>query len=132
MEKTRLTYRVPYADTDKMGVVYYANYLVYFERVRNEMLRESGLTYLEMEIQGVLLPVVEVSCRYKLPAVYDDVLEIFGWFDEVGTARIKIACEIKRERELLTSGYTIHACLSAKTKKPIRIPHEVKERLIVK
>ena len=129
MEKTQLKYRVPYADTDQMGVVYYANYLVYFERVRNEMLRDSGLSYLDMEVQGVLLPVVEVRCRYKLPAVYDDVLEIFGWFEEIGTARIKISCEIMRDRKLMTSGYTIHACLSAKTKKPIRIPQEVKERL---
>ena len=132
MEKTRVAYRVPYADTDKMGVVYYANYLVYFERVRNEMLRESGLSYLDMEIQGVILPVVEVSCIYKSPALYDDVLEIFGWFDEITTARIKINCEIIRNSKLLTSGYTIHACLSAKTRKPIRIPQGVKECLSLK
>ena len=130
MKKTRLVYRVPYADTDKMQVVYYANYFVYFERVRNEMLRESGLTYSQMEKRGLLLPVVEAHCVYRLPAVYDDLVDIVGWF-ETGTAtRIRIVCEIIREKKLLATGYTIHACLSSNTMKAIAIPEDVRERLI--
>ena len=62
-----MTYRVPYADTDQMGVVYYANHLEYFERVRNEVLREAKLPYTLFEDQGVMLPVVEAHCNYKQP-----------------------------------------------------------------
>ena len=129
MKKTRLTYRVPYADTDKMGVVYYANYLVYFERIRNEMLRDSGSSYTEMEKRGILLPVIEAHCVYRIPALYDDILEIFGWCEGMEGARITIGCEIVRNGDLLASGHTIHAFLSAETGKPIRIPQDVKNRL---
>ena len=68
-----MTYRVPYADTDRMGVVYHANYLVYFERGRNEMLRDAGLPYSEMDRRGVIFPVSEAFCRYHAPARYDDL-----------------------------------------------------------
>ncbi|NQZ58345.1 MAG: acyl-CoA thioesterase, partial [Lentisphaeraceae bacterium] len=69
-----MTYRVPYADTDQMGVVYYANFLTYFERVRNEFFRELKYSYRKLEQQGVMLPVVEAHCNYKQPALYDDLL----------------------------------------------------------
>ena len=58
-----IEYRVPYADTDQMKVVYYANYLVYFERMRNELLRNTGCTYYQMEEDGLALPVIEAVCR---------------------------------------------------------------------
>ena len=129
MKKTRLIYRVPYADTDKMGRVYYANYLVYFERVRNEMLRESGISYLEMENRGILLPVIEAHCIYKMPATYDDLLEVCGWFEETLPTRIRIACEIIRDNAILTTGYTVHACLSSEKNRPTKIPADVRQRL---
>lgn len=125
IHKTRLMYRVPYADTDKMGVVYYANYLVYFERVRNEMLREINYNYKEMEKQGLMLPVVEVYCRYRKPAVYDDFLEISAWFGGGRGSRVTVNCEVRRDDALLVSGHTIHACLSTETGKPVRLPKEI-------
>ena len=73
---TVLKYRVPYADTDQMGVVYYANYFEYFERFRNEILRDAGYTYLELEKEGIAMPVIEAVCHYKASAKYDDLLEI--------------------------------------------------------
>ncbi len=117
-----LTYRVPYADTDQMGIVYYANFLVYFERSRNEVLRSLGLTYREMEAEGILLPVIEAHCRYLQPALYDDLLEIHGWFSREGRTRVRAHCEVKRGETLLAEGYTIHACLSRETRRPIRLP----------
>jgi len=121
---TRISYRVPYADTDKMGVVYYANYLVYFERLRNELLREAGLPYLELEKTGLALPVVEAVCHYKGPARYDDLLELSGCIDEVKGARVKIVCAVSRDGELLVEGHTIHACVN-KDGRPIRAPKEI-------
>lgn len=119
---THLAYRVPYADTDQIGIVYYANFLVYFERSRNEALRSLGLTYREMESEGILLPVIEAHCRYLQPALYDDLLEIHGWFEREGRTRVRACCEVRRGETLLAEGYTIHACLSRETRRPVRLP----------
>jgi acyl-CoA thioester hydrolase len=62
MKKVSISYRVPYADTDQMGVVYYANYLVYFERLRNELVRAGGRSYRQWEEDGITLPVIEAHC----------------------------------------------------------------------
>src|SRR5687767_15246932 len=70
------TLRVRYAETDRMGVVYYANYLVWFEVARADLMRSLGWTYREMEESGVILPVIEAHCEYKRPARYDDEIEI--------------------------------------------------------
>lgn len=120
-----LQYRVPYADTDQMGFVYYANFLVYFERSRNEILRDLGIPYVELEERGVILPVLEAHCEYRLPAKYDDILKIVGWGEIVGKARIKCHAEVWRGEELLASGYTVHACLDKKTLRPVRVPSEI-------
>ncbi len=110
--KTKIEYRVPYADTDQMAVVYYANYLVYFERARNELLREGGLPYIQMEADGIMLPVIEAVCKYKNSAKYDDLLDIFVWIEEIKGAKIKIACEIRRKDDIIVFGHTVHVCLN--------------------
>ena len=120
-----MSYRVPYADTDQMGFVYYANFLVYFERVRNEILRDLGVPYKELEARGILLPVTEAHCEYRIPAKYDDVLEIRGWPELIGRTRIKCHAEVLRDSQMLASGYTIHACLSSETQRPVRLPEDV-------
>ena len=122
MFKTCLKYRVPYADTDQMGVVYYANYFVFFERARNEMLREAGLPYVSFEEQGIMLPVIEAHCDYKNAACYDDELEIYVGFAEVKGCRIKVVNEIYCNGKLLVKGYTRHAFISSETRKPIKAP----------
>ncbi len=99
--------------------------MVYFERVRNEILRDINYSYIDMEKNGLLLPVIEAHCEYSVPAKYDDYLEILGWFGENKGCRIKVFCEVMRNNTLLASGYTIHVCLSAVSLKPIRIPEEI-------
>tara|TARA_R110000850_G_scaffold190481_2_gene316560 strand:+ start:1047 stop:1448 length:402 start_codon:yes stop_codon:yes gene_type:complete len=123
--KSSVDYRVPYADTDQMGFVYYANFLVYFERVRNEILRDLGVPYVELEERGVILPVTEAHCDYKLPAKYDDVIQIVGWAEIVSKTRIKCHAEVHRGDEVLATGYTIHACLSSETLRPVRVPADI-------
>ena len=71
MRKTTIEYRVPYADTDQMGVVYYGNYLTLFERARNELMRECGYTYKQCESEGWMLPVTHAEVDYRRPARYD-------------------------------------------------------------
>lgn len=125
MSRAEISYRVPYADTDKMGVVYYANYLIYFERLRNELLREAGLPYAEFEARGLMLPVIEATCRYHAPAIYDDLLTIVGWVGEVKGPRLTICCEVRRNGELLARGHTVHACVNILTRRPVRPPPEL-------
>ncbi len=105
-----------------MGVVYYGNYLTLFERCRNELMRITGTTYQEMENDGTMLPVIEAHVDYKRPAKYDDELTITGWMDSASGVKIKVCCLVERGDELLASGYTIHACMSSKTYKPLRVP----------
>ncbi len=121
---TKLLYRVPYADTDQMGVVYYGNYLTLFERARNELMREMGYTYKECEAEGFALPVVHAEVDYKSPARYDDLLEISAWVDEIKGVRCRIACEVRRqgEMQLLAKGHTVHVFVDVKTLRPIPPP----------
>lgn len=126
MAVTKLQYRVPYADTDQMGVVYYANYLIYFERLRTEILREGGFPYRQLEEEGVMLPVIEAQCFYKAPARYDDLLTLTGYVAEVKGPRIKIVCEVYCNGQLLTHGYTVHACIN-RDGRPIRVPEFLKK-----
>ncbi len=122
LEPKRITinYRVPYADTDQMRVVYYANYLTYFERARNELMRACGYTYRELETGGFALPVLEAHVNYHKPATYDDLLEITAWCSAFKGVRLTICCEVRRDGTLLAEGYTIHAHVSVQTLRPVR------------
>ena len=106
-------YRVIYGDTDQMGVVYYANYLRWFERGRSEFLRQIGLPYSTIEQQGFHFPVTEVSCRYANSARYDDVVRIETDLAELGRASLSFAYRIIRDsnHDLIATGTTKHACI---------------------
>lgn len=119
-----MEYRVPYADTDMMGVVYYANYLVIFERARNELMRAMGYTYKQCEADGFMLPVIHAELDYRGSAKYDDLLEVRAYVKTMKGVRIEIACEIRRKGEeaLLVSGFTRHAFVSTKTFRPVAPP----------
>ena len=118
----RTPYRVPYADTDMMGVVYYGNYLTLFERSRNELMRALGPSYAQMEADGLMLPVIEAHVDYRAPARYDDMLEIAAWLAEARGVRCKVCCAVLRGGEILATGWTVHACVDAKTRRPARLP----------
>ncbi len=120
-------YRVSYGDTDQMGVVYYANYLELFERGRTEMLRSVGLTYRELEEMGILLPVTEAFCKYRMPACYDDLLTIRSSVGEIGRVRLKIVTEIYRDGELLVSGHVMLGCVN-REHRPVRMPEALADR----
>src|SRR6266545_4769918 len=104
--------RVIYGDTDQMGVVYYANYLRYFEAGRAELIRAKGLRYRDFERDfRLMLPVVEASVRYQRPARYDDLLTLEVAITELGRASARFGYRVLREGEVLATGHTIHACV---------------------
>jgi len=125
---TRL--RVRYADTDQMGVVYYANYLVWFEVGRTEWLRQTGWSYREMEEDGVALPVIEAHCEYRQPLRYDDEVAIATKALLVTPVRIRFDYEVTRaiDGTLSARGHTVHAAIDA-AGKPRRLPSRVRELL---
>ena len=114
--------RVPYADTDGMGIVYHANYIKYFEIGRTECFRELGCPYSQFEAEGIWLPVASVRCDYKSPAIYDDLLTVNTWAGELKSATIVMAYEIYRKDtgELIVTGETKHPITDDKLK-PIRL-----------
>ncbi|MHB9154460.1 MAG: acyl-CoA thioesterase [Endomicrobiales bacterium] len=124
---TEIEIRVPYADTDQMGMVYYANYLVYFERGRTEWLREHGLTYRNLEEKGMYFPVVECECRYQAPACYDDLLRVRTGIGGKGPASIEFVYEISRDGKLLATGWTKHPLVN-RDFKPVRLPPGIREK----
>lgn len=118
----RTQMRVPYSDTDAMKVVYHANYIKYFEMGRCEMLREIGFPYALIEEKGFMMPVISVSCEYKKPAFYDDLLEIRTTVLSYRGATIVCQYEIYRKNteELLVTGKTQLAFVG-KDMKPVII-----------
>lgn len=105
--------RVRYAETDKMGVVYYANYLVWFEVARCEWFRETGFTYEGLETAGTILPVIEAHCEYERSARYDDEIEIRTGARLLSPVRLRFDYELRRagEEGRLAAGYTVHAAV---------------------
>ena len=130
--RTRLTrVRVRYAETDRMGVVYYANYLVWFEVGRTEWLRQTGWSYSAMEREGgVQLPVIEAHCEYRQPARYDDEIDIAARATLLTPVRIRFDYTLTRtaDETLLAEGHTVHAAVDA-SGKPCRLPERIRETL---
>lgn len=111
-----------------MGVVYYANYLVWFEVARTDLMRSLGWTYREMEATGVSLPVIEARCEYKVAARYDDeiIVRTEGWLRS--PVRIEFAYHVTRKSDgiLSASGVTVHAAMGA-DRKPCRLPERIRD-----
>jgi acyl-CoA thioester hydrolase len=131
MPSSASTFRVRYAETDKMGVVYYANYLVWFEVGRTDLLRSLGWTYREMELNGVSLPVIEAHCDYHRPARYDDEIEVRTEGRLLSPVRMEFHYQVVRKDDGVVSatGRTVHAALDP-SGKPCRLPARVREAFV--
>ena len=113
--------RVIFGDTDQMGVVYYANYLRYFESARAAYWRGLGKSYRDLVEWGVALPVVEAHCRYIRSAFYEDLLVVETTISEVRAASLRFAYRVKRDDDVLAEGFTRHAVIGTDGK-PRRLP----------
>jgi acyl-CoA thioester hydrolase len=111
MSKTEI--RVIYGDTDQMGVVYYGNYLRFFEAARNEWLRAKGARWRDIEAtHAIYLPVAEAKVSYKRPARYDDVIVVETRLGDLGRVSLRFDYRVVRDQEVLALGHTVHACIS--------------------
>jgi len=127
----KVYYRIIYGDTDAMGVVYYSNYLRIFEMARSEFMRNKGIPYSEVEKQGFAMPVTEAYCKYINSASYDELVEILMVISPIGRTRIRFDyLMVNSETKVnLAEGYTVHACIDLKTRRPVRLPDLI-EKLV--
>ncbi len=124
------SFRVRYAETDKMGVVYHGNYAQYFELGRTELLRSLGVTYKDMENNGIMLPVISLISNFKKSALYDDLLTVKTLLKKKPLVKIEFDYEITNENgELITTGTSVLAFMNMKTGKPIVCPEYLLKKL---
>ncbi|KXG78567.1 putative esterase [Fervidicola ferrireducens] len=111
MKTVETSFSVRYAETDQMGIVYHANYYVWFEVGRTEFFKSAGLPYWEIEKQGVFLPVIEGFCRYRRSARFGDTVIVKTKVQDMKPTRLKLTYEVFRQHDgtLLAEGYTEHA-----------------------
>ncbi|UOB17694.1 acyl-CoA thioesterase [Abyssalbus ytuae] len=132
-KKNEIDIRVRYGETDQMGVVYHGNYPQYLEVARTEWLRNLGVSYKLMEENGVMLPVISLSINYKKSALYDEVLKVKTQLVKMPGVKIEFYYEIWNEKgELIASANTVLAFINMKTKKPMKCPDYILEKIAIK
>jgi acyl-CoA thioester hydrolase len=115
--------RVRYSETDQMGVVYHGNYAQFFEMGRTEWLRSLGITYKDMEMSGIMLPVISIKFNFIKSALYDDILTIHTFLKKEPMVKIEFNYEIKNQLdELICTGNSVLAFINSETMKPTRCP----------
>ncbi|MFB1039164.1 MAG: acyl-CoA thioester hydrolase [Urechidicola sp.] len=123
MKKSSTKTRVRYSETDQMGVVYHGNYAQFFEIGRTEWLRSLGVTYKDMEMNGIILPVVSLNLIFIKSALYDDILTIHTYLKKEPMVKIEFNYEIKNQLdELICTGSSVLAFIDTKNMKPTRCP----------
>ena len=126
-KRVQTSVRVRYAETDQMGVVYYANYLVWMEVARVAYCREAGFEYRDMErVGGAFLVVTEAKCRYRSPARFDEVVDLTCWVAESRSRTVRFAYEMRRGDEILATGETLHTVTDARGRM-IRMPEPYRQ-----
>lgn len=111
LETHEMLIRVRYAETDRMGLLHHANYFVYFEIGRTELYRARGLSYRDMEDAGHLLVIVDIGCKFRRPARYDDLLTLRTIVERVTHVKIIHSYEVLRDGDLLAEGHSTLACV---------------------
>lgn len=130
MKFDEIQIRVRYGETDQMGVVHHGNYALYLEMARTEWLRALGISYKEMENQGIILPVISMSLKYKKSAFYDEVIKVKTILKNKPGVKIDFDFEITNEAgEMLVLANTVLAFVDMKTKRPIKCPNYILELL---
>ncbi|KAF1085124.1 Acyl-CoA thioester hydrolase YbgC [Sporotomaculum syntrophicum] len=126
--ETKTIFTVRYAETDQMGIVHHANYAVWFEMGRTDLLKNVGVAYSTIEAKGILLPLYEMSCKFIAPAKYEDEIAVLTSINNLSRVRISFAYKVTNAKleKLLASGETMHAWTD-KAFKPINVERKIPE-----
>ena len=124
-----LQVRVRYADTDRMGIVHHARFLEYLEMGRVELMRDTGISYRDLEARGILYPVIELWVRYRRSLTFDDVVSVRTWYRELSRTRVTFAyCLTAPDGEVAAEALTLHAQTDA-SGRPVAIDEAVAARV---
>lgn len=130
MKENEIFIRIRYGETDQMGVVHHGNYALYLEMGRTEWLRTFGISYSQMEKQGVMLPVISMSLNYKKSAHYDEVIKVKTQLKRTPAVKIEFEYEITNEAgEILVQANTVLAFINMKTRRPMKCPDYILDKL---
>ncbi|WP_373517657.1 acyl-CoA thioesterase [Pricia sp.] len=130
MNFNRVSFRVRYAETDQMGVVYHGNYAQYLEMGRVEWLRGFGISYKSMEENGIMLPVISLGINFKKPALYDDLITVETLLKKPPLVKIEFDYKIYNGKdEILVEANTVLAFIDKKTNRPVKCPDYVLEKI---
>ena len=121
--------KVRYCETDQMGLVHHGSYINYFEEARIAWISNLGFSYSEMEKSGIILPVSKINVSYLRPAYFDDDLLVSVEIAELPTSRLIFNYTIKKEEEVIVTGTTVLAFLNKETKKPVKCPDYMLEKV---
>ncbi len=132
MDFNRISFRVRYAETDQMGVVYHGNYAQYLEMGRIEWLRRYGISYKKMEEEGIILPVVSLSLNFKKSALYDDLITIETRLKKIPLVKIEFDYTVYNEaNEILAEANTVLAFMDKERNRPMKCPDYILEKITV-
>ena len=129
MKNFSVKIKVRYCETDQMGLVHHGSYINYFEEARISLISNLGFSYSEMEKSGIILPVSKLNVSYLRPAYFDDELVVNVELAELPTSRLIFNYTIKNEDEIIVTGTTVLAFLNKETKKPVRCPDYMLEKV---
>ncbi|MFC2087520.1 acyl-CoA thioesterase [Bacteroidota bacterium] len=121
--------RVRYGETDSMGYVYYGNFALYYEIGRTDLLRQYGLTYKDLEEQGILMPVVSMTSHFKRPAFYDDFITIRTTVKKLPGIKIHFFYELFSNNQLINTGDTVLTFFNREQNKPVKCPEAILNRI---
>lgn len=125
-------FRARYEESDQMGFIHHSNYIVWMELARIDLLRDCGIDYRELEEQGILLPVIDVYCKYVLPTYFDDKIRVHAAFTQVSFAKMRVDYLIYRDnKDLLSYGHSGHGFITKAEKKPIKIPEFLVKKICI-
>ena len=129
MKNFSIEIKVRYCETDQMGLVHHGSYINYFEEARIAWISNLGFSYSEMEKSGIILPVSKLNVSYLRPAYFDDDLLVSVEIAELPTSRLIFNYTIKNKDEVVVTGTTVLAFLNKETKKPVRCPDYMLEKV---
>ena len=130
MKRHHTFVKVRYAETDQMGIVHHGNYAEYLEIARLDWLDELGVSYKSLEKEGIMLPVYELNTKFIKPAYFDDILRIETQLKELPRVKIEFSYQVfNQDEELITTAYTILVFMDSETKRPIRCPEYILNKI---
>ncbi len=129
-QSSEVEFEVRYAETDQMGIVHHANYLIWFELARTRFCAEAGKPYPQIEELGYFMIITQAQQNYRQAAQYGDSVRVICWLDWVASRSLQFGYQVLRDEQILTSGYTRHLWVKRESRRPCSMPESLRETFL--